>query len=84
MSIAQSLLPEFDQEMAKTRSILEVVPTDRNDWQPHEKSMTIERLALHLANLPSWAGMTLSVDEFDMNHSTTPANLVTIKNIDCA
>ncbi len=67
MSIAQSLLPEFDQEMAKTRSILEIVPTERNDWQPHEKSMTIERLALHLADLPSWAGMTLNVDEFDMN-----------------
>ena len=67
MSIAESLLPEFDQEMAKTRSILELVPTGQNDWQPHEKSMSIERLALHLANLPSWAGMTLNVDEFDMN-----------------
>ena len=67
MTIAQSLLTEFDQEMAKTRSILEIVPADRNDWQPHKKSMTIERLALHLADLPSWAGMTLNVDEFDMN-----------------
>ena len=67
MSIAQSLLTEFDQEMAKTRSILEIVPTGQNDWRPHEKSMSMEKLALHLADLPSWAGMTLEVDEFDMN-----------------
>ena len=67
MSIAESLLPEFDQEMAKTRSILELVPIDRKDWKPHPKSYSVEQLALHLANLPSWTGMTLNVDEFDMN-----------------
>ncbi len=67
MSIAQSLLPEFDQEMAMTRTILESVPTDRNDWQPHPKSYSMEKLALHLANLPSWTRLTLTVDEFDMN-----------------
>ncbi len=71
MSIAESLLPEFDQEMAKTRSILELVPTDRNDWKPHPKSYTVEQLALHLSNLPSWTGMTLNVDEFDMNPNDT-------------
>ena len=79
MTIAQSLLTEFDQEMAKTRSILEIVPADRNDWQPHKKSMTIERLALHLADFPSWAGMTLNVDEFDMNHSTNTANSILVR-----
>ncbi|MDX1438589.1 MAG: DinB family protein [Rubricoccaceae bacterium] len=67
MTIAESLLPEFDQEMAKTRTILELVPTDRNTWKPHPKSYTMEQLALHVANLPSWAGVTLTMDEFDMN-----------------
>ena len=67
MSIAQSLLPEFVQEMAKTRTLLALVPVDRKDWKPHPKSYSIVQLALPLANIPSWAGMTLTVDEFDMN-----------------
>lgn len=35
MSIAESLLPEFDQEMATTRRVLERVPSDKGDWKPH-------------------------------------------------
>jgi len=66
MTIAESFLIEFDQEMPKTRSILEAVPMGQNDWQPHEKSMTMEKLTLHVANLPSWIGMTLNMDEFDI------------------
>ena len=47
MSIAQSLLPEFDQEMANTRKMLERVPDGKFDYKPHEKSMTLGRLAAH-------------------------------------
>ena len=67
MSIAASLLPEFDQEMASTRKLLECVPDDRFDWQPHEKSMTLGRLATHLAELPMWTAVSLDQDEFDVN-----------------
>ena len=35
MSIADTLLPEFDQEMATTRKVLERVPTDKGQWKPH-------------------------------------------------
>jgi uncharacterized damage-inducible protein DinB len=66
MSIAQSLLPEFDQEMEATRKVLERVPTDKLEWGPHEKSMTLRQLATHVANLPSWAQITLQEDEFDV------------------
>ena len=66
MSIAQSLLPEFDQEMEATRKVLERVPTDKLDWGPHEKSMTFRQLATHVANLPSWTQITLQQDEFDV------------------
>ena len=40
MSIADTLLPEFDQEMATTRRLLERVPTDKGKWKPHPKSFT--------------------------------------------
>ena len=37
MSIADALLPEFDQEMATTRRLLERIPTDKGKWKPHPK-----------------------------------------------
>lgn len=52
MSIAASLIPEFDHEMAGTRRVLERVPTTHANWQPHEKSMSLARLATHIAELP--------------------------------
>ena len=62
MPISQSLLPEFDQEMAKTRKMLERVPEGRNDYAPHPKSMKLGQLAGHVADLPGWATMTISTD----------------------
>lgn len=66
MSIAQSLLPELDHEMAGTRRVLERVPDDRFDWKPHPKSMTLGRLASHLAELPVWGEGTMVVTELDI------------------
>jgi uncharacterized damage-inducible protein DinB len=67
MSIAQGLLPEFDQEMAATRRVLERVPADRLDWSPHAKSMKLGRVASHLAELPMWTAVSLDQDEFDVS-----------------
>jgi uncharacterized damage-inducible protein DinB len=66
MTITESLLPEFDQEMASTRRMLERVPEAKHDWQPHEKSMTLGRLASHLAEMPQWTVMTCMQDELDI------------------
>jgi uncharacterized damage-inducible protein DinB len=65
-AIAQSLLPEFDQEMANTRKTLERVPDDKFDFKPHAKSGSMGWLAGHLANLPLWAVMTLKEDSLDI------------------
>ena len=54
MSYADTILPEFDHEMANTRKVLERVPDDKLDWQPHPKSHTIGWNANHLANIPDW------------------------------
>jgi uncharacterized damage-inducible protein DinB len=67
MSIAQSLLPEFDQEMANTRKALERLPEDKLEWRPDAKSMTLGRLAGHVAEMPNWAAMTLSTESLDVN-----------------
>jgi uncharacterized damage-inducible protein DinB len=67
MAIRDSILPEFDQEMSTTRKTLERVPEGKPDWKPHEKSMTLSRLAGHLAELPSFAAATFQSDSFDFN-----------------
>jgi uncharacterized damage-inducible protein DinB len=66
MTIAQGLLPEFDQEMANTRKVLACVPNDKLDYKPHEKSMRLDRLAGHVAELPTWATHTITLDILDI------------------
>ena len=66
MTYAQTLLPEFDQEMANTRKVLERIPDDRLDWQPHPKSHTIGWNANHVADLPNWLVVTLTQSSLDI------------------
>ena len=66
MAIAQSLLPEFEMEMANTRKTLERVPDEKFEFKPHPKSGSMGWLAGHLANLPLWAVMTLKEDSLDI------------------
>jgi uncharacterized damage-inducible protein DinB len=66
VTISQILLPEFDQEMASTRKILACVPDDKLAFQPHEKSMTLGRLATHVAELPRWAVRAITTESFEV------------------
>ena len=66
MTIADSLLPEFDQEMATTRRVLERVPDDRPEWKPHPKSFSVAHLAQLVASLPGWIDQVLSSTELDL------------------
>jgi uncharacterized damage-inducible protein DinB len=66
-SISASLLPEYDQEMTVTRKHLERVPDDKLGWGPHEKSMTMGKLASHLAESISWGPMMLTADSMDFD-----------------
>ncbi len=72
MTIAESLLPEFDREMGLTRRLLERVPDGQFAWKPHEKSMTLGRLAEHLAELPGWAKVSILDAGIDMSVSRPP------------
>ncbi|OGF58683.1 MAG: damage-inducible protein DinB [Candidatus Fischerbacteria bacterium RBG_13_37_8] len=66
MNIREMLLPEFDQEMAKTRITLERIPEDKLAWKPHEKSFSLGDLAMHIANINSWTALTINNEIFDM------------------
>lgn len=61
----QSFITEIKQEAASTKRILERVPEDKFDWKPHAKSMTLGRLASHVAELPGFLNSILTIDEFD-------------------
>jgi uncharacterized damage-inducible protein DinB len=54
MAMKDGMLPEFDHEMALTRKVIARVAEDKLDWAPHEKSMTLGRLATHVAEIPHW------------------------------
>lgn len=66
MPMIDSLLAELDNEAAITRRVLERVPDEKLSWKPHEKSMTLGRIAGHLAELPRWGGTILRDDLYDL------------------
>ncbi|WP_435005203.1 DinB family protein [Tundrisphaera lichenicola] len=66
MTYAESVLPEFDQEMAGTRKVLERIPDDKLDWQAHPKSHTIGWNANHIADIPNWLVVVLTQPGLDI------------------
>ncbi len=67
MSIAQSMLGEFDYEMANTRKTLERIPIGKSEWKPDPKSMSLGQLAGHIVEMVGWGAMTLTTEGMDMN-----------------
>lgn len=66
MSYAETILPEFDKEMANTRKVLERIPDDKLDWKPHPRSHTIGWNANHVADIPNWLAMVLNTPSLDI------------------
>jgi len=71
MTIAEVFLREFDGEMETTRRVLERVPSDRLEWSPHPKSMTLKKLAGHVAELASW-GVRIDESSFEVGTRKRP------------
>jgi len=70
----EALIAELEQESITTRPFLESVPADKMDWRPHEKSMTLGQLALHVAGLPASICAMASAEDVDAaNVDFTPA-----------
>jgi uncharacterized damage-inducible protein DinB len=73
MRIAEAMLPEVEHEMAQTRKTLMRVPADKFSFKPHEKSMDMGSLALHIALMTGWGADTLTSDSFDIAPVDAPA-----------
>ena len=63
--IKQAMINEIKHEAAQTKKLLERVPFDKFDWSPHEKSMKLGKLAVHVAEIPRWSSRILTATEFD-------------------
>ncbi|MBM3802184.1 MAG: damage-inducible protein DinB [Acidimicrobiia bacterium] len=66
MKLVEALQSEFETEVAIARKFLERVPEDKLSWTPHEKSMALDRLASHIAEIPMWTIPTLEQDSLDL------------------
>jgi uncharacterized damage-inducible protein DinB len=82
MGVKDTLLPEFDQEMAATRRVLERLPEPAFGWRPHPKSYDLGGLATHLAQIPHWGSSILTRDAHDLAAPGAPtAALTTVADV---
>ena len=65
MKQIELLLKEMNMEANTTRKMLALLPEDKYNWQPHPKSMSLIRLATHVAELPTWVSTAINTDELD-------------------
>jgi uncharacterized damage-inducible protein DinB len=80
MQIIKMFLKELDNEAETTRKFLNLIPNDKFGWRPHPKSMTIQRLATHIAELPCWVTLAVTTDELDF--AKNPPKAEAINNTD--
>ena len=80
MTMTEWFLAELESEAAKSRRVLEQVPAGQREWKPHERSMALGYLSELVANIPSWAGFAITMDELDIapkggsQHKPVPLN----------
>jgi uncharacterized damage-inducible protein DinB len=65
MAVKDAFIAELKHESGLTRKMLERVPLESKDWKPHEKSMSLGRLATHIAQIPHWVSDILHIDDYD-------------------
>ncbi len=73
MTTAEVLLEPLDLEVAMTRRILGTVPDNNVEFKPHEKSMPLGRLAMHIATLPALGTLILTTTELDAATAKFPS-----------
>ena len=65
MAYKDALIAKLKSESAQTKKMLEKVPLDKASWKPHNKSMSVGRLATHVAEIPHWISRIVTIDDFD-------------------
>lgn len=79
MPLYDLLLPEFDDEIANTRKVLERLPLEFADYKPHEKSMPLAKLAGHVAQMPQFLSLILTTPQLDFAKGSTTPYVVTTR-----
>src|SRR6476620_3296155 len=65
MAINTRFIGQVEHEAIATRQMLERIPPTTFDWKPHEKSMTMKRLAVLVADMSGWLQFMIDQDELD-------------------
>jgi uncharacterized damage-inducible protein DinB len=76
MNLIEALIGELQHEVEKTRKILAIVPYDKSSWKPHEKSMTVEGIARHIADMYAWVPATVDKDQLDFATDYVPTEKI--------
>lgn len=80
MNIIELLLTGLEREAQITRKMLALVPVNKFDWAPHQKSMKMKALATHIAELPAWIKLALTTEELDF--ATAPYEPASVESTD--
>ena len=76
MELISLLQKEMELEAVTTRKMLSRIPTEKFNWQPHPKSMTLKKLASHVAEFPEWVNMVITTEGLDfLENPYTPREL---------
>jgi hypothetical protein len=78
MTMTEWFLAELESEAAKSRRVLEQVPTGKRDWKPHDRSMEFGYLCELVANIPSWVGMAITMIRDTFLHSAHHRGQMTV------
>jgi uncharacterized damage-inducible protein DinB len=77
MALKDAFIAELKHESGLTKKMLERVPFDKQDWKPHDKSMSLGKLATHVADIPHWISSIIHIDEFNFQKDYKPFNAST-------
>lgn len=80
ITFMKSFLQELEHESIGTRKMLALVPADKMDYKPHEKSMKMKDLATHIADLPTW--ITMGIRDHELDFAVSPYNPKDCNNAD--
>ena len=81
MKLTELFIAQLDAEAGRTRGALERTPAGKDDWKPHEKSMTLGRLAAHTCEIASYTTATIRFEKLDFTGEEKPFSPATRKEL---
>src|SRR3974390_21710 len=67
--LMEPTIGEYQAEVEITRRVLQRVPADKLTWKPHDRSMTLGQLALHIAQIPDRVSTLAEMNGFDVSQA---------------